>query len=161
MRKITLIMRNTLRKIMHANYILILGFTLFNMSAIAQCDDQGFVDACAFHLGDEYSYLRTFEVEEKEGSTDYPYTGAFLFRKGINYVFTSCGVGISENAERIVVNLYNRTRKLVASSYNKESGKHYDKMIFKCNATGIFFVQTLAVLDENSCGITMLGFDAQ
>lgn len=138
---------------------LLLGIVFLSSPATAQCDETVFVDACAANLGEEYSYLRTFESEEIEESTDYPYTGAFLFRKGVNYVFTSCGV--SEKEERIVVNLYNRTRKKVASTYNKESGKHYEKMIFKCNATGIFFVQTLTALDEKSCGITMLGFSAQ
>ena len=152
-------MRKGLKNIIGASLLLNLGFALLSSTAIAQCEEQEFVDHCAANLSDEYAYLRTFEAEEIEGSTNYPYTGAFLFRKGVNYMFTSCGV--SEDYHRIVVKLYNRTRKLVASSYNSESGKHYDRMVFKCNATGIFFVQTLTTLNETSCGITMLGFEAQ
>lgn len=159
MRKYTSIIGASLKNTVGLSIILILGFALFGTNVLAQCDEDEFVDHCAANLGDEYGYLRTFESEEIEECTDYPYTGAFLFRKGVNYIFTSCGV--SEDYHRIIVKLYNRTRKLVASSYNKESGKHYDRMVFKCNATGIFFVQSLTTVDENSCGITMLGFSAQ
>ena len=135
------------------------GFVLFASPAFAQCDEDKFVDNCAVNLGDDYGYLRTFDVEEIEGSTNYPYTGAFLFRKGISYVFASCSSG-AENAP-VVVNLYNRTRKLVASTYNADLDKHYEKMVFKCSATGIFFVQSLMPMNAITCGITMLGFNAQ
>ena len=159
MRKATSNMKNILRKYLGSTMLLFGAFALLANPVLGQCNEGDFVDACAVNLGDDYSYLRTFDAEEIESSTDYPYTGAFLFRKGINYVFTSCGVG--ENNAQIVVNLYNRTRKLVASTYNSETDKHYEKMLFKCNATAIFFVQTLTALDDNSCGITMLGFNAQ
>lgn len=145
----------------------LVGFTLVSLGAlmfisnpvVAQCDVDDFVDGCAANLGEEYSYLRTFEAEEIEGSTDYPYTGAFLFRKGINYVFAMCE-GQGEGSQ-MVVKLYNRNRKLVVSTHDEESGKYYDKMIFKCSATGIFFVQALMPLAGDNCGIAMLGFDAQ
>lgn len=143
-------------KLTGASLVLILGFAFIGNSAMGQCDVDQFVDDCAGTLGEDYSYLRMFDAEEIEGATNYPYTGAFLFRKGINYVFTSCAV--SDSNAPVVVNLYNRTRKLVASTYNEETDKHYEKMIFKCNATGIFFVQTLTTVNESSCGITMLGF---
>ena len=139
---------------------LLFGAMMLNANPVsAQCDVDDFVDGCAARLGEEYSYLRTFEAEELEGSTDYPYTGAFLFRKGINYVFAMCE-GQGESFQ-MVIKLYNRNRKLVVSTYDEDTEHYYDKMIFKCSATAIFFVQTLMPLAEGDCGIAMLGFDAQ
>ena len=149
-----------IKRILFGSSLLVMSVFVLSVSPVsAQCDVDDFVDACASNLGDDYLYLRTFEAEEVEGSTNYPYTGAFLFRKGINYVFAICP-GDTET-DKLVVNLYNRNRKLVASNWNWETDQHYDKMIFKCSATGIFFVQTLMSLTDENCGITMLGFDAQ
>ena len=148
-----------MKKLLGSTLLLIGAFSIFVNPVNAQCDEDGFVDACAGNLGEGYSYLRTFEAEEIKGSTNYPYTGAFLFRKGVNYVFTMCE-GVTDSS-KIVVNVYNRTRKLVVSSYHEETDRYFDKMIFKCNATGIFFVQTLMPLGEDNCGITMLGFTAE
>jgi len=159
MRKNTAYVLSMFGKILTVTFLLIVCFAFPGNPVSAQCDADGFVDECAGNLGEEYSYLRSFEAEEIEGSTNYPYTGAFLFRKGINYVFTMCEG--QPDGEKIVVKLYNRTRKLVATSYNEETDKHYNKMIFRCNATAIFFVQTLMPLGEGGCGLTMLGFDAQ
>jgi len=157
--KYTAFMIPATRRFIALTVILTVGFVSSYYQAIAQCDVDNFVDECASSLGEDFAFLRSFEAEEIKGSTNYPYTGAFLFRKGINYVFTSCPG--EEDGPKIVVNLYNRTRKLVATTYNKETDKYYSKMIFKCSATGIFFVQTLMPLGENNCGLTMLGFDAQ
>ena len=158
MRKAIPGMNRIMRRLLGSGLVIVGLFSASFNPVMAQCDVDDFVDACAGELGEEYYYLRTFDAEEIEGSTNYPYTGAFLFRKGINYVFAMCE-GDAEQGQ-IVVNLYNRTRKLVASTYNEEAEKYHDKMIFRCSATGIFFVQTLMPLSQGNCGITMLGFTA-
>ena len=152
-------MKRHMKKRLGSALLLVGAFIIFGNPVMAQCDQDGFVDNCAGNLGEGFSYLRTFEAEEIEGSTNYPYTGAFLFRKGVNYVFSMCE-DVADSS-KIVVNIYNRTRKLVVSSYHEETDKYFSKMLFKCNATGIFFVQTLMPLGEDKCGITMLGFSAE
>ena len=123
--------------------------------ASAQCEEDKFIDSCAVLL-DDYKYIRTYNAVEIEGSTNYPYSNAYIFSKGVEYVIITCDQG--DNDKKTVINLYNRSRKPVASNYDKNTNKHYEKIIFKCSATGVFFIQTLLGLKENNCGISMLGF---
>jgi len=120
-----------------------------------QCEKDDFSDKCAVFL-DNYNYVRSYEATEIEGSTNYPHSNAYIFSKGMAYIITRCDQGNDQNT--MIVNLYNPSRKLVASTYDKKTDKHYSKIIFHCSATGIFFIQPLVSIKEGGCGISMLGF---
>jgi len=126
-------------------------------SESTQCEEDAFLDNCSVTL-DDYTYIRSYDAIEVEGSTNYPYSNAYMFGKGTEYIITACD---QDNGQKIIVKLYNRSRKLVASNYNEDTGKHYPKIIFQCSATGVFFIQTLVSIKEGGCGISMLGFKSK
>lgn len=120
-----------------------------------QCEDESFRDGCAQLLGD-YTFVKSFEIDEsrmkKTGVIEYSY----VLSKGTNYVITGCDQ--AKPGGRLIVELFDRNRKLIASSYDKRSKKHYPKLGYNCTATGVYYLKYHFEKDKADCGISVLGF---
>ncbi len=117
------------------------------------CDSDEFVDKCAPELG-EYVFIKTFPVTvNKSGEkTEYSY----VFSKGSEYKIVICDK--NEVGKKMIVNFYDRGKKLIGTNYLKSSKKFYPSIVYNCSATGVYYVEAYFEGDKSGCGINLLGF---
>lgn len=121
----------------------------------AQCSSNAFYDACAANL-ENFSFAKSFEINtgssvEKEAKlTEYQY----VFSKGTYYLITICS---PDEANPMVLNLYDRDHKLISSSYDKKKRKYFSTLEYQCNATGVYYLE-YTFKSKPNCGISYLGF---
>lgn len=130
--------------------LLLTGFLfvpVFNLRA--QCNDEDFMDNCA-ELLDNYTFIKSFEHSDSKGGAKSE--NSYVFSKDHSYIITICDQG----SAKLIVNLYDRNRKLISS--NKASGKYFNKLVYQCTTTGVYYIESY--LDNNSkgCGLSILGF---
>lgn len=135
-------------------------FSLLTLSTLtspllAQCDNEDFLDDCADLLGD-YRFVKSYNSEfSKSGKDGGEMEFSYVFSKGTNYVITICNNG-DENP--MVLELYDRNRKKISSSYNSKTKKHYSKVGYACTATGVYYLKTKSTSSKGSCGVCIIGF---
>ena len=136
--------------------ILMLFFLFLGSSAFSQCQEESFLNKCAGKLGD-YMYLKSFKVDadqvEVGGSIEFNY----VLSKGKKYVITVCDEKIESS--RMVVKLYDRNKELIASSYDRRKRKHYPKLVYPCEATGVYYLEYSFRGSKANCGVSILGVD--
>ncbi|MCH8329784.1 MAG: hypothetical protein IH946_00105 [Bacteroidetes bacterium] len=140
-------------------YILIVVAILLisNPQAAAQCNDEAFLDKCATKLED-FSFVKAYKVsvdkakKGKPGKVEYSY----VLSKGSFYKLVVCSNEASDY--KMIANIYNRDRKLVASSFDKVKKKHYPALGYQCSATGVYYFTFEFEGKDENCGVGILGF---
>ena len=66
--------------------------------------------------------------------------------------------GTQKSNKKLVVNLYDRNRQLISSSYYKPKNMHVPKVGYKCSATGVYYIEAFFEDNAENCGIIILGF---
>lgn len=78
---------------------------------------------------------------------------SYIFSKGTYYYMSLC------SDDGMYVNLYDKSHKLIATSYDVRTKKHYPAMAFKCTSTGAYYFQYKFVNDKkDGCGTAVLGW---
>lgn len=121
----------------------------------SQCTDEDFLDGCASLL-DTYTFVKSFNVnmEGTKGGAEQSFS--YVFSKGTTYMITVCDQNSA--GKKMIVELYDRNRKLVGISYNKKTKKHYTKIEYPCLATGVYYLKYKFEDEKASCGVSILGF---
>lgn len=128
---------------------------LASISAYAQCDDEDFLDDCAGQLGD-YRFVKSYNSDFSNNNKDENIIEfSYVFSKGTNYVITICGQ--SQSGDQMIVDLYDRNRKKITSSYNRKTKKHYSKIGYTCSATGVYYLKTKSTGQKGGCGVCIIG----
>ncbi len=133
---------------------LILFIAVFALPELAfgQCDSDAFLDNCASGL-DDFTFIKAFNTSmNKNGTEEYSY----VFSKGSTYMILACDPDI--DGKRMIVNLYDRNRKLIVSSYNKKTKTFYPDLVYPCSATGVYYMEVTFEGSKGGCGVTVLGF---
>ncbi|MBC7862652.1 MAG: hypothetical protein IAF38_06725 [Bacteroidia bacterium] len=119
---------------------------VFKLSA--QCP----TDNCSHKLGD-FTFIKSVSIDpgKVEGK---PYQYSYLFSKGSTYMILICDQSIK--GSRLIVNLYDASRKLIATNHNKK--KIYESLTFPCNSTGIYYIESFYEGNKDACGVNILGF---
>ncbi|MFW5644371.1 MAG: hypothetical protein ACOCZL_00525 [Bacteroidota bacterium] len=133
-------------------FILIILAFLIPGNLFAQCDSDTFLDNCASGL-ETFTFIKAFNTQMKK--TDVK-EFSYVFSKGSTYMIIGCDQQIE--GERLIVNLYDRNRKLIVSNYNKKTGKYYPDIIYPCSATGVYYIEVTFEGAKGGCGVTILGF---
>ena len=117
------------------------------------CDPDKLLAACAASLED-YVFIKSFKVESgKSGDkTEYSY----VLSRGVNYRIV-VGEAAGESG-KMIVNLFDRNKKLIATNYLKSSKKIFPVINYMCSATGVYYVEAFFEGDKKGCGINILGF---
>jgi hypothetical protein len=117
------------------------------------CTSDEFVDSCAPALGD-FVFIKTFNVNvDKPGNkTEYSY----VLSRDSEYKIVVCDQ--NEAGRKMIVNFYDRSKKLIASNFLKTTKKFYPTISYKCAATGVYYVEAFFEGDKSGCGINILGF---
>lgn len=126
----------------------LLPFLLFAFSSRAQCP----TDNCSSKLGN-FTFIKSVSIDpgKVEGK---PHQYSYLFSKGSTYMILVCDQSIK--GSRLLVNIYDASRKLVATNHVKK--KIYESLTFPCNATGIYYIESYYEGSKDACGVNILGF---
>jgi hypothetical protein len=137
-----------------APILLLLAFPLFGFKGPSGGGDpETLLTKCAPSLED-FVFITTFKINsEKDGEkTNYSY----VLSRGTNYKIVVCEQGNGGN--KMVVNFYDRNKKLVASNYLKSSKKYFPSISYNCQVTGVYYVEAYFEDDKKGFGLNILGF---
>ena len=135
--------------------MVILGMLATTHVAHAQCESDEFLDNCSSSLGTN-TFIKAFDVKikpKKQDVVEYSY----VFSKGSSYSIIVCDQ--NEKGKQMVVRLYDRSHKLIASSYNKKTKTHYPDLLYPCSATGVYYLEATLETQAAGCGVIILGFN--
>ncbi len=128
-------------------------FTSTSFKSAPDCGSDEFLDKFAPALGD-YTFIKAFNVDLKK--TDEKNEFSYVFSKGSNYKIVIGDQNVQGN--RMVVNFYDRNKKLIASNYLKSSKKFFPTLSYACSATGVYYVESYFEDGKKGCGVNILGF---
>jgi len=124
-------------------------------NCFSQCDTDDFMDDCAEGLGN-FKFVRSHKIGAKDDKKASGPTIEYkiLLSKGNIYEFLMC-TDKSLGGD-LVINLYDRNRKLILSNYNKQKRKIYPDVNYECSATGVYYI-SYEFQGGNGCGINIIG----
>lgn len=130
-------------------------------SAMAQCfpiDLENIQNNCIGTLKSNFTFTKYFDIEPNK----FKYKGDKLeykqvFSKGYTYCFSLCD---KSNDDRVVIELYDRHKKLLATNYQKQKDKYYSKIFFHCRSTGVYYIKYY-FRGRPTCGVSVLGMHPQ
>ena len=130
--------------------IFITAILAFTYTSNAQCNS-GTVDGCSKQLNAGFTFLKSMKVEMK-GKDFVEYSN--VFSKGNIYMLKAC----QEAAPDMIIEVYDNTRKLVGTNFNK--GKLLtDYVALKCSNTSIYYIKFKFPAGKSAtCGVGVLGF---
>lgn len=120
----------------------------------SQCDSEAFLDKCASNLG-SFTFVKSFNVNLDKSKDKQEFS--YVFSKGSNYMLVVCDQ--NQQGGKMILNLYDRSHKFIASSYNKQSKKHYPSVTYPCSATGVYYIESTFENKSAGCGVSILGFE--
>lgn len=133
--------------------LLVVSLTMMSASIGPPCDSEAFMSSCAPNLED-YVFIKAFPIEStKQGSkSEYSY----VLSRGSSYRIVICDQNV--NGGRMIINLLDRDKKLIASNYMKSSKKFFSLLNYTCAATGVYYVEAYFEGEKKGCGLNILGF---
>jgi hypothetical protein len=125
----------------------------------AQCNDK-LIEIAAARL-EGYNYSKDFKVrlkKAKKGEQAPSHRITVILNRGFRYkIFTTSA---KEFNNKLVADLYNNEVK-IASTWNKDSGKHYEAIEFECAKTGAYFLTLYFDDGQEGCGVAILGVESE
>ncbi len=130
---------------------LLIIFMLLAFNYKAQCNLDALMSKYAPVLED-FMFVKSFNVEVKKDGEKSNYS--YVFSRGAEYkIVLSEGAG----GKKMIINLLDRDKKLIASNYIKASKKNYPSINYICSATGVYYIEAYFDGDKTNCGINILG----
>ena len=130
-----------------------LAAALVSSDAMAQCDSEGYGNACIPKLASGFNFLKSYKIDSEGGAKE-KVEFSYVFTKGTQYMINLCAGG--SNTDGLVVSLYDAKRNKVATS--KVNGEFVSAIAYPCNATGIYYIQYTFDGPSAKCGGSALGF---
>lgn len=146
-------MKRKFLKVPLARIVLGLGLTFASGFTNAQCSSDAFMDNCSSALED-FNFIKSFEFENPKGGAKNEYS--YVFSKGSTYRIVVCDENIAN--EKMIVTLYDRNHKMIATNYLKSSKKVFPSLTYPCSATGVYYIEYSFQGNKAKCGINILGF---
>lgn len=122
-------------------------------TSVAGCDPEELLKKFASSL-DDYVFIKSFPVETNKTGDTYEYS--YVLSRGVDYRIVICDQG--EAGKKMVVNLLDRNKKLIASNFLKSTKKFYPTLNYACPATGVYYVEASFEGEKKGCGLNILGF---
>jgi hypothetical protein len=133
--------------------IIFMSAMLTSFKTGSDCGSDAFIDKCAPSLG-EYTFIKTFNIDVNKSGDKFEFS--YVFSKGSNYRIVICDQ--NNDGNRMIVNFYDRNKKLIASNYLKSAKKFFPVLNYTCSATGVYYVETSFEGGKSGCGANILGF---
>ena len=133
-------------------YTLIISFIVINTASVfAQCNTDALMAKYAPTL-DDFMFVKSFNVEVKKDGEKSNYS--YVFSRGAEYKLV---LSDANNGKKMIINLLDRDKKLIATNFIKSSKKYYPAINYMCNATGVYYVEAYFEGEKSGCGINILG----
>ncbi|MEN7550142.1 hypothetical protein AAG747_19640 [Rapidithrix thailandica] len=122
-------------------------------STYAQCNAELYINKSMRSLANGYQFSKSFRIDGRGGARKkIEYT--CVFSKDTNYQINISGK--DGGAHGIIGTLYDsRRNKIVTSYYNNKFSPGW---IYKCRATGIYYLSFTFKDSKSFCGAAVLGF---
>lgn len=135
-------------------FLIVMGAIVFSKNeANAQCNAELYNNRCLKALGDGYTFIKSYRIDGKGGARKkIEYT--CVLSKDTNYQVQLNGKDGA--ATGIIATLYDSKRNKKASSYY--DNKHLESFIYKCRATGIYYLSFTFKDSKSYCGASVLAF---
>ncbi len=130
--------------------LLSIGLSSYYM--YADCTSEAFIDTCTGKLKG-FAFLKAYKVNSKQAKGGKPIEYSYVFSKNTNYMLSVC----NGEGGNMVVNLYDKNRRLLATSFDKRTNKNYPALIYRCTATGVYYI-SFEFSGGEGCGASVLGF---
>ncbi|WP_317898032.1 hypothetical protein [Aurantibacillus circumpalustris] len=143
----------SLSKISQFIFVITGAFVISSFSSSNACDPEELLKKHAASL-DDYVFIKSFPIETSKSDDKAEYS--YVLSRGINYRIVVCDEGVA--GKKMVVNLLDRNKKLIASNYLKSTKKFYGSLNYVCSATGVYYVEAFFEGDKKGCGLNILGF---
>ncbi|MCI5056093.1 MAG: hypothetical protein MRY83_08295 [Flavobacteriales bacterium] len=123
----------------------------------AQCDKSGVLGLYSQCTGvsDNYTLTKSLDFNNsmfKYGGEQLEYK--YMFTKGSTYLISICPDDMGH--DNLVVEVYNRNKNLVASSFVKSRNKFYKKIFFPCSASGSYYLRYYYKNKKPSCAVSVV-----
>lgn len=143
----------TITKFFQLSLAILICLATYSFTSLPLCDPEELLKKCASSL-DNYVFIKSFNIETGKAGEKSEYS--YVLSRGINYRI----VIYDENGEgkKMIVNLLDRNKKLIASNFLKSSKKIYPTLNYECSATGVYYVEAFFEGEKKGCGINILGF---
>jgi len=135
----------------------LLLITSFAFESKAQCNAELYTSKSVKQLSEEgYTFVKSFRIDGKAGARKkIEYT--IVFSKDSSYnIRVNSQDGNNESASKgIIATLYDNQRTKMTSNFH--DNKFYPGWIYKCKATGIYYITFTFKDSTNYCGAAALG----
>lgn len=145
-----------MKKILYIISVLILSALAYQNKAVAQCNNQ-LVTICSEHLSEKATYLKELKVRLKakqSGQKDPVARYALMLSKGTHYRFSVCNA--KEFSGKAIIQLYDNNNRLLGSSYNPKTKKHYPAFDFLCSKSSVYKVLVSFEGGKEGCAVGIL-----
>ena len=133
--------------------IILLVFVASYSSSYGQCDPKGFTSKCISEVKDEFTYLKNFTIDGKNGTRE-KIEYSYVFSKDTQYYLNICANG--KNTDGIIVTIYDSKRRVASTNF--ANNKIFSGMIFACKSTGIYYITFTFNNSQSYCGGSVLAF---
>jgi hypothetical protein len=142
---------------MRTRTLTVLSFVLpvfFSHSLFSQLECPEKISTECNLMLDKFTFTKSYEIKPSM----YQYGGekkeySYMFSKGNTYVITICDQG----SGKLLLDIYDRNKRVVTRNYDELNGKYYTKIYFPCAATGIYYLKYSFKDGKPSCAASSLG----
>ena len=137
----------------------ILSFVLVSVCTASlvkgQCNFDQQEQNCKDHFaGSGGKYLKSYTIDFSQSQNLKSIVQKYIFSKGSSYFMSLC------SDDGMYVTMYDKAHKMVATSYDPRTKKHYPAMSFKCTSTGMYYFHFSFVGNKkDGCGVAVMGYD--
>ncbi|MBI1835908.1 MAG: hypothetical protein HYR91_01445 [Flavobacteriia bacterium] len=109
----------------------------------------------------KYKLIKDYRVKLKDGTPENPPTINYMIslKAGLKYKFLP--MNIPDNKSKMIMSIYLNKEKtvLLATTFNKLSGKHYPSIDFNCKTTGTFYLFFEFENGMKGCGVGLFAVE--
>jgi hypothetical protein len=120
---------------------------------VVSCDSKTYKDKILNTIPSQFTYLKSYTLDGQGGgkpNIEYSY----IFSKNTTYLVMIANS--SPQTKGLKVTIYDSNRKQLVTSVTQ--AKYYPAIMYKCNATGIYFLRFTFENSNDYCGGSVLAF---
>ena len=145
--------KNRIQQINVLHLIFFILFIVISIKANAQCYPETYSLHCIEKLEEGYIYLKSYNIDGLNGTRN-KVEYSVVFSKNTDYLLNICTE--SDNADGIILSIYDSKRKLIISNILNEVIQ--SKLKFNCGLTGIYYLTFTFQNSKKYCGGCILAF---
>lgn len=117
--------------------------------------------AMGLTLLDKYKLIKDYRISLKGGNPEKPPADSYMISLKAGLRYRLLPISNPNNKTKMIMSIYLNEEKtvLLATSFNKVTGKHYPKIDFNCRTTGTFYLFYEMEGAEKGCGVGLFSVE--